>query len=183
MLRSDVARKRDIAVSDRFQQSDMLTVGRLNAARDYESGMPKKTQCIHNRIERLQQIAIVRSVVDCAMQIRIDNDQPIWIVLRRGFHLSYLKKILNLDLGCMLRRKACSRHLKRFTHRIEFDQLLRIEISDDCAIPGTYDQQAFRYNPMECFTHRSSADPQPLRHIAFAQMEARLKGSIRDRSA
>src|SRR5215471_11236829 len=109
------------------------------------------------------------------MQFAVDDNKLCRIVFCTGLGLRDLEQALHFGFGCMLGRECRSGAFERCAHRIELDQLLRIEIGDHHAVPRTVGEQALGDNAMERLAYRRATDVQPLGHIRLAQMLAGSK--------
>jgi hypothetical protein len=109
------------------------------------------------------------------MQLAVDDNKLCRIVFGARLAARDLEQALYLGFGRMLGGECCSRAFERCAHRIELDQLLRIEVGDHHAVPRTVGEQALGDNAVERLAYRRATDVQPLGHIRLAQMLAGSK--------
>ena len=91
VLAGEFLRFRRLVVANRADDLQMLAMRQFDAARQYERGMAQQAQRIDDRIERLQQIRVMRGAIQCLVQFPIDDDELLGVV----FSLASAAAILN----------------------------------------------------------------------------------------
>ena len=169
-----------VARGDGGDDGGVLFDGRGPSPGAGERRTRQKRQRAAHRVERPDEIAVVRGAVELLVESAIAQSERGGILKAGAVDLDQFVKDIDLRRRSVTRRQLRGKRLGHLAHLVEFAELVVVQRSDDEPTALVAGGDAFGLEPAQRLAHRRAADVQPVGQFSLDQPGARAIQAVVD---